>query len=137
MCEIAAERITQKIMGAIYPMLITKVRGNSVYLNQGGDLLSAGDVFEVFEYGERQIDPYTKESLGREEFYIGTIEVRRVNPKSAQANIIEQEVEFAEVFAPKTLVCRAPAVSEPGSNPNWRKSSTQVQGNGGVKLPFD
>lgn len=137
MCEIAAERITQKIMGAIYPMLITKVRGNSVYLNQGGDSLSVGDVFEVFEYGERQYDPYTNESLGREEFYIGTIEVRRVNPKSAQANIVEQEIDFAEVFAPKTLVCRAPAGSEPGSNQNWRKSSTQVQGNGGVKLPFD
>jgi len=137
MCEIAAERITQKIMGAIYPMLITKVRGNSVYLNQGGDLLSAGDVFEVFEYGERQIDPYTKESLGREEFYIGTIEVRRVNPKSAQANIIEQEVEFAEVFAPKTLVCRALVESGAGQGKGWRKSSTQVQGNGGVKLPFD
>ena len=137
MCEIAAERITQKIMDAIYPMLITKVRGKSVYLNQGGDSLSVGDVFEVFEYGERQYDPYTNESLGREEFYIGTIEVRRVNPKSAQANIVEQEIDFAEVFAPKTLVCRAPAVSEPGSNQNWRKSSSQVQGNGGVKLPFD
>jgi curli biogenesis system outer membrane secretion channel CsgG len=137
MCEIAAERITQKIMGAIYPMLITKVRGNSVYLNQGGDSLSVGDVFEVFEYGERQYDPYTNESLGREEFYIGTIEVRRVNPKSAQGNIVEQEIDFAEVFAPKTLVCRAPAVSEPGSNQNWRKSSSQVLGNGGVKLPFD
>ena len=137
MCEIAAARITQKIMGAIYPMLITKVRGNSVYLNQGGDSLSVGDVFEVFEYGERQYDPYTNKSLGREEFYIGTIEVRRVNPKSAQANIVEQEVDFAEVFAPKALVCRAPGVSEPSLNQDWRKSSTQVQGNGGVKLPFD
>ena len=137
MCEIAAVRITQKIMDAIYPMLITKVRGNSVYLNQGGDSISVGDVFEVFEYGERQYDPYTNKSLGREEFYIGTIEVRRVNPKSAQANIVEEEIDFSEVFAPKALVCRALGVNEPSSNQDWRKSSTKVQGNGGVKLPFD
>jgi len=63
--------------------------------------------------------------------------VRRVNPKSAQANIIEQEVEFAEVFAPKTLVCRALVESGAEQGKDWRKSSTQVQGNGGVKLPFD
>jgi curli biogenesis system outer membrane secretion channel CsgG len=106
MTIIAADAISKKVLNAIYPMLVVSVRGESVTLNQGGEMLKVGDQFEVFEYGEKMIDPYTKESLGREEVYRATIELSRVNPKSSYAKIIESEVDLSEVFRPKGLVCR-------------------------------
>ena len=106
MTIIAADAISKKVLNAIYPMLVVSVRGESVTLNQGGEMLKVGDQFEVFEYGEKMIDPYTKESLGREEVYRATIELSRVNPKSSYAKTIESEVDLSEVFRPKGLVCR-------------------------------
>ena len=106
MTIIAADAISKKVLNAIYPMLVVSVRGESVTLNQGGEMLKVGDQFEVFEYGEKMIDPYTKESIGREEIYCATIELSRVNPKSSYAKTIESEVDLSEVFRPKGLVCR-------------------------------
>ena len=88
-------------------MMIISARGNIVTLNQGGDLLKEGDIYEVFQFGERIIDPYTKESLGREEIFCGTIQVTRVNPKSSYAKITSSEIEIESVFKPKMFVCRA------------------------------
>jgi hypothetical protein len=106
MTIIAADAIGKKVLNAIYPMLVVSVRGQSVTLNQGGEMLKVGDQFEVFEYGEKMVDPYTKESLGREEIYCATVELSRVNPKSSYAKIIESDVDLSEVFRPKGLVCR-------------------------------
>ena len=106
LCLIAADRISKKVLNAIYPMLVVAVNGKNVTLNQGGNMLKVGDQYEVFRYGNRIFDPYTKESIGRQENYIGTIEISRVNPKSSHANIISAEVDFTDVFAPKALVCR-------------------------------
>ena len=105
--SISAEKISKKILNAIYPMMLISARGNIVTLNQGGDLLKEGDIYEVFQFGERIIDPYTKESLGREEIYCGTIQVTRVNPKSSYAKITSSEIEIGSVFKPKMFVCRA------------------------------
>lgn len=106
MTIIAAEAISKKVLNAIYPMLVVSVSGESVTLNQGGDLIAKGDRYEVYKYGERIIDPYTKESLGRNETYVGTIEVTLVNPKMSIARVVESDLELSEVFEPKGLVCR-------------------------------
>lgn len=105
--EIAAERIAKKVLDAIYPMLVVSVRGDRVTLNQGGDMLKVGDKYDVFQYGEKMIDPYTNESLGREELFLTEIEITRVNPKSAQAKVLDTDANLSEYYRPKGLVCRA------------------------------
>lgn len=117
-CLIAANKISNKIINAIYPMLIVAVQGNIVSLNQGGDLIKIGDKYSVFKYGDRIFDPYTKESLGRNESYIGLVEIIRVSSKLSQARIISSEVSFSEVFSPKTLVCR---IQEESKSPASKK----------------
>jgi len=109
MTMIAVEAISKQILNAIYPILVVSVSGNSVTLNQGGDLLSAGDRYEVYQYGERIVDPYTKESLGRNETYVATIELTRINPKSSLARIVSSDSDLAEIFQPGVLVCRPSA----------------------------
>ena len=112
MISAATDKISKEILDAIYPMLVIAVRGDQVTLNQGGEMLKVGDKYEVYRYGEKIIDPYTKESLGREEHYSATIQITRVNPKASYAKIISSEVDLASVFHPKSLVCRAPSQTE-------------------------
>ncbi len=105
---LAAERIGKKILNAIYPILVVSVTGDTVTLGQGGSGLKCGDRFDVFEFGERMIDPYTKESIGREELFIATIEVTRVSPRQSYATIVTSERDMSATFMPKKFVCRIP-----------------------------
>lgn len=104
--SVSSGQISKKIMNAIYPMMLISARGNIVTLNQGGDLLKEGDSYDVFKFGERIVDPYTKESLGREEIFCGVIEVTRVNPKSSYAKVISSDIDIGAEFKPNLFVCR-------------------------------
>ena len=106
LCMISAERIGKKILNAIYPVLVVSVSGETVVLGQGGSGIKQGETYDVFEYGNTMTDPYTKESIGREEIYAATIEVTRVNPKQSYAKIVKSERDLARIFQPKKLVCR-------------------------------
>ena len=121
LCMIAAEKIGKKILNAIYPILVVSVRGQEVVLGQGGDGVKRGDRYDVFEYGKRIIDPYTKEFIGHEEIYVATIEVARVNPKQSYAKIIKSERDMAKSFKPKKLVCRIPQDTEDEANARRKK----------------
>ena len=102
-----ADEVSEKILNAIYPLIVVQVSGDRVVLGQGGDGIKEGAHYKVYRYGERMLDPYNGEFLGREEIYCAEIEVERVLPKQAYARVVQSEVELASVFAPKTLVCRA------------------------------
>lgn len=106
MTMVAADKIGKKVLNAIYPMLVVSVRNNSVTLNQGGEMIKTGDQYEVFEFGEKMIDPYTKESLGRQENYCALIEITRVTSKMSEARILNSDIDLQEIFKPKGLVCR-------------------------------
>ena len=69
-------------------------------------MLRSGDIYEVFEYGERLYDPYTKESIGRQENLVGSIQITRVNPKQSMARVVNSTVDLAARFKPKRFVCR-------------------------------
>jgi hypothetical protein len=85
-----AEKIAQRTASVIYPAKVLAKTGQIVTLNRGdGTGIEAGQVWEVFAVGEELIDPDTGISLGSEEISIGSVRVRRVNPKFSQAVIIE------------------------------------------------
>ena len=104
--SLASEKIGKVILNAIYPIMLVSVQNETVTLNQGGDLLRSGDIYEVFEYGERLYDPYTKESIGRQENLVGSIQITRVNPKQSMARVVNSTVDLAARFKPKRFVCR-------------------------------
>ena len=103
--ELVSLDISQDILSAIYPLIIVSVEGQSVTLNQGGDLISTGDKYEVFQKGEKLIDPYTKEPIGYQEKYVADITINKVNNKFSTASV-EANIDLAQYFAPKRLVCR-------------------------------
>jgi curli biogenesis system outer membrane secretion channel CsgG len=102
----AADAIGQKIINAIYPVVVASVRGKTVYLAQGGNTLKPGQKMELIQYGELIIDPYTKESLGKEEIQIGMVRVTDVQAKLARAEIITSSIDLAAEFAPKSFIVR-------------------------------
>jgi len=73
----------------IYPHIIIDVTGSTVLFNAGGDGVKKGESYLVYKLGEKLFDPYTKESLGREESQVGEITVVRVEPKVTYATIVK------------------------------------------------
>jgi hypothetical protein len=61
-----------------------------VTINRGdGGGVAVDDLFNVYSLGEELIDPDTKESLGHEEVKVGKVKITQVNPKTSQAQILE------------------------------------------------
>jgi len=102
----AADSVGQKIINAIYPIMVSSVRGKTVYLAQGGNTIKKGQKMELIQYGERIIDPYTKEFLGKEEIQVGMVRVTNVQAKLAQAKIIKSSIDLAAEFSPKGFIVR-------------------------------
>ena len=102
-----ADEVCEKVLSAIYPLIVVQVNGDRLVLGQGGDGIKEGSRYNVYRYGERMVDPYNGEFLGRNEIYCAEIEVERVLPKQSYAKVVQSDVDLSSVFAPKTLVCRA------------------------------
>ena len=87
----AARSAGSKILNAIFPTRVVALSPGQVTLSQGGDTLAVGDEFTLLLLGERLRDPYTKESLGRQESPVGTVRVSSVQAKMATAEILTLE----------------------------------------------
>jgi curli biogenesis system outer membrane secretion channel CsgG len=85
-----AEKIATHLADVIFPPKVLTKRDNTVTINRGeGGGVAEGDMFNVFALGEELVDPDTKESLGREEVKVGKVKITQVNPKTSQAQILE------------------------------------------------
>ena len=104
--KMVSQAVGETILYAIYPLLVEKVAGKTVTIGQGGKGLNTGDTYELFLRGDKIMDSYTKESLGREERKIGVVEITSVRSKTSTGKIIEAEEDVAAVFKPKRLVLR-------------------------------
>ncbi|AUB78254.1 hypothetical protein BBH56_03485 [Spiribacter roseus] len=90
--QFVAAELTSRAVDAIYPIRIASVtEAGEIVLNQGDNRLSPGDRLDVFKLGEHVTDPYTGESLGREELPVGAVKVDRVTSKVAYASPVDAE----------------------------------------------
>ena len=103
------ERVGFTVLNAIYPIQVTGVtEKNVVDLNTGGDVVSVGQVFDLMLLGEKIKDAYTKESLGKRETKIGTVEITQVSPKQSRgkATLINETSNLETNFKPKMYILR-------------------------------
>jgi curli biogenesis system outer membrane secretion channel CsgG len=85
-----AEKIANHLVDVLFPAKVLVKRDNTVTINRGdGGGVAVGDLFNVYSLGEELIDPDTKESLGHEEVKVGKVKITQVNPKTSQAQILE------------------------------------------------
>jgi hypothetical protein len=92
------------INNAIYPILVVSTSHQQVMLNQGGETVAKGKIYNVFSLGQKLFDPYTKEFLGNDEQLIGQLKVVSVNEKTSIATI--ESGIFPEKFEPGSLLVR-------------------------------
>lgn len=79
--EIAAQ-LANQLVDTVFPMIVINSKENTVWINRGQDGgLQQDEMLHVYRAGEALVDPYTGETLGSEEEYIGKIKVDRINPK--------------------------------------------------------
>jgi curli biogenesis system outer membrane secretion channel CsgG len=131
--SIAANDIIEKIIDCVYPVKIAAIQDeDTVILNQGGDRMKIGTIFDVFTIGKEIIDSDTGQSLGQVENKVATIEVQRVASTLSYAILIEGNKEKIS----EGLVCRVRAI-EKSKGPGSTKSNITRTESGGVVMPFD
>ena len=99
LAEELAFEIGEIVLTSIYPIRILNASSSQVVLGQGGKTLKKGDIFKVYQLGKELIDPYTKESLGREEIEVAVIQINNVKPKTSDAKILESLIDLSQSFA--------------------------------------
>jgi hypothetical protein len=110
------------IINAIYPISILSVDTNTVTLGSGGGDLKIGRQYRVMSLGQDLKDPYTGESLGRQETQIGIIEIQDVQFKTSQAKIISGNQKITESFA-QGLIIRPIANVQPTNSQTGTKKT--------------
>jgi len=113
-------REAANIVDVAYPIRIMSINGDTVMLNRGTGAIIVGEMLKVFATGEVMVDPETKENLGYQEAYIGTIKVTEVDQKTSKAVIVEKMGDIARLslcrrIAPPTL--DDPALKQSRSEP--------------------
>ena len=105
--NLGSKKIGENILNAIFPILVESIKGNVVILGQGGESITRGQQMQLILRGDKILDSYTKESLGRSEEVIGMIKITSVTPKQAYGNIIDSTKDnLEELFKPKMLLVR-------------------------------
>ena len=108
--ESAASSISKKIgnniVESIYPIRIISINADGLILGQGGNTISIGQKFSVFQLGKPLKDPYTGESLGQEELEVALIEITKTLPKMSNARIIESKTDLSKIVGIDKLIVR-------------------------------
>ena len=125
--------IASELIENIYPIKVLDTTKSEITLNQGN--LTIGDKYEVYSLGKRIVDSYTKESLGRKESKVGTIEIIRVLPKYSVASIIEGEASKGNIV--RSLYTSQNDNDSEIYNKIGKESDVEIENGGGVSLPFD
>lgn len=134
--DIVAREVCIQALGNIYPVRGMQVlEDGQVVLNQGGELHREGELLDAYRLGEQIVDAYAKESLGRVETRIATLQVVRVDAKLSYAKVIEGAVSSADVSA--GIICRPSRMLFAQDYEQEEDTIKPPTRNEGVKLPFD
>jgi len=87
------------IINAIYPLMAVAVSPMSITIGQGGDALKVGQKFDVFALGRELKDPYTGESLGKQEVLVGQVQIASTQFKTSEARILSGSEQINANFA--------------------------------------
>lgn len=130
----SARKVAIEITSAIYPLKIVSNNASSIVLNQGGKNIERGGLYDVFKLGKKLIDPYSHESLGREEIYVGQIEVVKVTTKTSYAHVVDGDYKAMKVGS----IARPSGMrelDEIADEPSQAQSTVETPSSGGVVLP--
>lgn len=94
--NLVANKTAETILNAIYPIRVIYINKQLLTLGQGGKSVKKDAKYNLVKLGDRMIDPYTKESLGRKEDIVGTVKITNVQSKMSTAKIIKTQIKKIE-----------------------------------------
>jgi len=94
--NLVANKTAETIINAIYPIRVIYINKQLLTLGQGGKSVKKDAKYNLVKLGDRMIDPYTKESLGRKEDIVGTVKITNVQSKMSTAKIIKTQIKKIE-----------------------------------------
>ena len=94
--NLIANKTAETILNAIYPIRVIDINKKLLTLGQGGKSVKKNAKYNLVKLGDRMIDPYTKESLGRKEDIVGTVKITNVQSKMSTAKIIKSQIKKIE-----------------------------------------
>jgi TolB-like protein len=109
MSEIAlrvAKNMGEEVLFSIYPVLIEKIDGPDLYIGQGGKQFKIGDIYEIFEKGDKIYDSYTKEAIGNIESPRGKVQITSVSSNMSKARSNEKGIDLSANFTPGKYLLR-------------------------------
>jgi TolB-like protein len=126
----AARNMGEEVLFSIYPVLVEKIDGPDLYLGQGGKQFKTGDIYEVFEKGDKIYDSYTKEAIGNIESPRGKVQITSVSSNMSKARSNEKGIDLSVNFTPGKYLLRpikvdAKAVEEAVFKETKEKIDTQ------------
>ena len=96
----------ETIVNAIYPVRVVAGTPEQLTLGQGGKTIQTGREYNIVRLGKRIIDPYTKESIGREEIIVGKVQIIDVQAKSSTAKVINSHEDLLPGIKNMSLIIR-------------------------------
>ena len=103
--ELSAKNITQTILDAIYPVLLTSIsEDNQVTLNFGQDFINEGEKYDIYERDQAINDPYVKENISWVQNLIGEVLVTRTLPKISFGLLNTEDEDLYKKFEDKKFV---------------------------------
>ncbi|WP_158007589.1 CsgG/HfaB family protein [Marinobacter sp. X15-166B] len=85
--------VALRVVDAVWPPLVEKQEGDELVINMGGNLLSPGEVWEVFALGSAVRNSHTGSALGRQEQRVASIKINRSTDKMSYAIVVDGRVK--------------------------------------------
>lgn len=98
--------IIGSIMRSTFPLSVLQRNGHNVVINQGGDLVKEGAVYQAVTMGKEVTDPQSGQSLGPTETPCCTVAIDRVTPNLSYGHIVENDVDTSGPFTPGSIELR-------------------------------
>ena len=104
--------VGSQISETLFPLRIVSADdSNSLTINQGGQSVSVGKRYSLVQLGAELKDPDTKESLGRKETEVGTVEITRVDQNVSYAKLLSGKLTKGTSMILRNLAVSADAGS--------------------------
>lgn len=108
----AAIKEAASIVDVAYPIKIVSIDGDNVIVNRGRGAIVKDEILKVYSAGEIMVDPDTKDNLGYNEAYIGSLQITEVNEKISKGVVTDRKGEIQ-----KLSICRRDKAPSTKSDP--------------------
>lgn len=89
----AAKEVSSSIMDVILPLeVVGRTKSGLIVIGEGGERVSEGEIYTVYNLGEEVVDTRTGECLDRIEEPVGDVQIMRVVPKCSYAKVVSGSI---------------------------------------------